>query len=370
MNKKAVSRRFESLSSSPKVTGGKLGLQFVAVMGRITMDRISDIGMTNAHDNLQYLNRGKSLRALREETIGKGDSVLVIAAGPSLKRRDVARKLKKSGYDGAIIATDSALRYCLHHEIVPDLIVTLDPHAKRIIRWFGDPLLKEADLHEDDYFSRQDMDPAFTDELHANHEIIELLGRYGKQMRIALSTSTSKSVVNRVLETGIQIYWWNPMYDDPNASNSLTRRLYNLNGLPSVNAGGNVGTACWMMAHAVLGKRHAALTGVDFSYYDGTPYKNTQYYYEAVDLVGEANLDQFFIRVYNPCLKSWFYTDPAYMWYRKIFLEMAKEAECVTYNCTEGGILFGDPIHFITLDTFLNQIAKKESGHSSSNRRG
>ena len=50
---------------------------------------------------------------------------------------------------------------------------------------------------------------------------------------------------------------------------------------------------------------------MDFSYYEDTPYKNTQYYYEAVDLVGENNLDAFFIRVYNPHLKQWFYTDPA-----------------------------------------------------------
>ena len=337
---------------------GELGLKFVAVMEQITMDRIGDIGIANARDNVQYLNRGKNLKALREESLGEGNCALIIAAGPSLKRHNVAPQLKKSGYDGAIIATDSALRYCLHHKIVPDLIVTLDPHAKRIVRWFGDRDLKESDLRMDDYFSRQDMDSAFADELRANHEIIELIDRYGKQMRIALSTSTSKSVVNRVLETGMKIYWWNPMYDDPDAPNSLTRRLYDLNGLPSVNAGGNAGTACWMMAHAVLGKRHVALTGVDFSYYDGTPYKNTQYYYEARDLVGEDNLDQFFIRVYNPYLKKWFYTDPAYMWYREIFLEMAKETECVTSNCTEGGILFGDPIRFISLDNFLNEMAR------------
>ena len=355
MNKKTLNGNFESPSSTAEITGGELGLKFVAAMKQITMDRIGDIGMANAHDNAQYLNRGKSLKALRGESLGKGNYALVIAAGPSLERCDVAARLKKIGYDGILITTDSALRYCLHHGIFPDLIVTLDPHAKRIVRWFGDPLLKETDLEEDDYFSRQDMDSGFTSEIQANREILELLDRHGKAMRIALSTSASQAVVKRVLETGMQIYWWNPMYDDPDLPNSLTRRLYDLNGLPSVNAGGNVGTACWMMAHAVLGKRHVALTGIDFSYYEETPYRNTQYYYEAVDLLGEENLDQFFIRVYNPHLKTWFYTDPAYMWYREIFLEMAREVECTTYNCTEGGILFGDPIHFMTLDSFLSR---------------
>ena len=339
-----------------KVTGGELGLKFVAEMEQITMDRIADIGIANARGNVPYLNRGKNLKALRGESLGKGNRALIIAAGPSLKRQNVAGQLKESGYDGALIATDSSLRYCLHHKMVPDLIVTLDPHAKRIVRWFGDPQLKEADLDKDDYFSRQDMDSIFSDELKANREILNLLDRYGKTLRIALSTSASPAVVKRVLETGMQIYWWNPMYDDPDAPNSLTRQLYDLNGLPSVNAGGNVGTACWMMAHAVLGKRRVALTGVDFSYYDGTAYKNTQYYYEALDLVGEENLDQFFIRIYNPYLKNWFYTDPAYMWYREIFLEMAQEADCETYNCTEGGILFGDRVNFVTLEKFLTKI--------------
>lgn len=339
---------------------GELGLKFVAKMSQITADRIGDKGMANAHNNLQFLDRGKTLRELRGESLGQGDYALIVAAGPSLSRCNLAERIKKSGYRGAVLATESAIRYCLHHGIIPDLVVTLDPHAKRVVRWFGDPLLKESDLQSDDYFSRQEMDSAFaTDELGANREILELLDRHGKQMRIALSTSAPTSVVERVLEIGMKIYWWNPMYDDPDVMNSLTRRLYEMNGLPLVNAGGNVGSACWMMAHAVLNKRQVALAGFDFSYYNGTPHRNTQYYYEAVDLVGEENLHQFFMRVYNPHLKQWFYTDPAYMWYRQIFLEMVKEAECVTYNCTEGGILFGDRIHFIPLDTFLNQVANK-----------
>lgn len=341
---------------------GEIGLKLVAQMDQITMDRIGTIGIANAHANLKYLDRGGSLAALREEDIGRGTRSIVIAAGPSIKRRNVAKRIKDSGFDGAIVATESAIWYCLRHGIVPDLVVTLDPHAKRLVRWFGDPHLNEDDLRKDDYFSRQDMDSAFADELRANREILDLLNQYGSQIRIALATSASKEVVERVLETGMKIYWWNPMFDDPEIPNGLTRSLYELNGLPCVNAGGNVGSACWMMAHAVLGKRQVALTGVDFSYYDETPYKNTQYYYEGLNLVGEENLGQFFIRIYNPYLKQWFYTDPAYMWYRECFLAMVKDADCVTYNCTEGGILFGDSIQFGTLDAFLSQvISTKES---------
>jgi len=334
-------------------SGGELGRELVANMESLTLARIGDEGLENARRNLAHREKGRSLRELRGAPIGKGDRALIVAAGPSIHRRNVAAQILEHRFEGAVVATDSAMRYCLRAGIVPHLVVTLDPHAKRIVRWFGDPKLTKQDLAADDYFSRQDMDRAFADEMRANDEILELLQRHGKRIRLALSTSASPSVVGRALATGMQIYWWNPMYDDPDRTDSVTRELQRLNGLPCVNAGGNVGSACWMMAHAVLGKKHVALTGVDFSYYDGTPYKNTQYYREAVDLVGEEKLDSVYMRIFNPHLDAWFYTDPAYMWYRQCFLEMAAEAECVTYNCTEGGILFGDAIRFVPLRDFL-----------------
>ena len=113
----------------------------------------------------------------------------------------------------------------------------------------------------------------------------------------------------------------------------------------------------WMMAGEVLKKTKVALTGVDFSYYDDTPYLNTQYYHEAVELVGKENLDTLFTRFYNPQVGAWFYTDPAYLWYRQCFLEMAKDSDFETYNCTEGGILFGPNIKCISFAKFLGTVA-------------
>ena len=290
---------------------------------------------------------------MRKETVGEGDSAVVVAAGPSVKRLDPVSVLKRHAYKGAVIATESSLSYCLRNGIVPDLTITLDPHATRIVRWFGDPHLDEHKLKADDYFARQDMDEAFANELKANQEILGLLNEHGHKIRIALSTSASAAVVDRVLESNMQIYWWNPMWDDPDAAGSVTADLQRLNGMPAVNAGGNVGAAAWMMADAVLGKAHVALTGMDFSYYADTPYRNTQYYREAVALVGEENLDSVFMHIHNPHVDRWFYTDPAYMWYREAFLDMVQDADCVTHNCTGGGILFGDGLVFQPLETFL-----------------
>ncbi len=336
---------------------GSLGLQLVKKMEGLTWDRHGPMGVANAKRNYSFREKGRSLAALRKEKVGEGDSAVVIAAGPSLKRLDPAKILLERSYKGTVITTESSLLYCLRQGLVPDLTVTLDPHATRIVRWFGDPHLSPDSLKSDDYFSRQDMDRAFADEMAANKEILGLLDLYGPRIRIALSTSASQAVVDRVLETGMQVYWWNPMFDDPDLPDSVTAELQSMNKFPCVNAGGNVGTAAWMMAGEVLGKSRVALTGVDFSYYAETPYQNTQYYKEALALVGEENLDEIYIRIFNPHLNAWFYTDPAYMWYREAFLEMAGDATFQTFNCTGGGIVFGDHITSCSLDDFLSKHA-------------
>lgn len=336
---------------------GGLGRQIVADMERITMDRIGDATLEHARRSLPYLSRGASIAALRDEVVGADDSAIVIAAGPSIKRQDPAPRIKASGFRGAVISTDSGLAYCLRNGIVPDLVLSLDPHQSRIVRWFGDPALAKTLKENDDYFRRQDMDDSFANEAKTNQEVLDLVNRHGPDIRIALSTSAPPAVVERVLDAGMRIFWWNPMLDDPDDPNGRTRELYRLNRLPCMNGGGNVGTACWMMAHAVLEKRRIALVGVDFGYYADTPYERTQYYHDIVALVGQDGLDQVYMRVYNPHIGAWFYTDPAYMWYREAFLEMAADADCMTSNCTEGGILFGDPVVFEPLDEFLGREA-------------
>lgn len=332
---------------------GELGWKLVADMERMTWGRSGRDALANVERNHPLLTRGRSLTALRADPPGEGGDAIVIAAGPSIKRHDPIARIKRSGFRGAIIATDSALFYCLRNGVVPDLVVTVDPHHERIVRWFGDPSLSLARLEEDDYFRRQDMDADFARELETNRRILELLDRHGRGLRLALATSASAAVVERAFAVGMDVYWWNPMFDDPDVEDGVTRAVRRRNGLPCVNAGGNVGAACWMMAHAVLGKRRVALVGVDFSYYADTPYRNTQYYAEALALVGPDALDSVYMRVHNPHLDRWFFTDPAYMSYRQAFLEMAAEADCETFNCTEGGILFGDAVRFTSLDAFL-----------------
>src|SRR5207245_450264 len=79
----------------------------------------------------------------------------------------------------------------------------------------------------DDYFRRQEMDPVQReDELRANRALVELVDAYGPKMKVAAATSAAPAVVERCEQAGMELYWWNPMYDDYDKPGSLSRRLW------------------------------------------------------------------------------------------------------------------------------------------------
>ena len=121
--------------------------------------------------------------------------------------------------------------------------------------------------------------------------------------------------------------------------------------------GGNSGTSAWVFSQAILKSKYIALLGMDLSYPPKTPIKRTQYYKELLEIFGKG-VKESFIKIYNPYLKETWYTDPTYYWYRKGLLDLVNQAECITYNCTEGGILFGKKIKFAPLSHFLKRYGK------------
>ena len=330
----------------------ELGRKIAARLGEATFDRVAQVGLFNAE-----LNRPRARRSVLElgtMEIGAGDAAVVVAAGPSLARRHSIERLRDSHFPGAIIAVDGALGACLRNGLVPHLVVTLDPHPERIVRWFGDPSLTAPST--DDYFRRQEMDAVHArDEVAANGELVDLVDRHGSRLRAAIATSAAPAVASRCDKAGMELFWWNPMYDDHDAPDSVSRRLHRENGLPCLNGGGNVGTAAWVLAHAVLGKCRVGVVGMDFSYAPGTSYARTQYYPELVAMFG-ARHPEAFIHEPSPFLGETWMTDPAYYWFREVFLEMAAEADCRTFNCTEGGILAGAAVPMIGLDEFLSAV--------------
>lgn len=330
--------------------------------GRIaqaTFLKTAPVGLRHAQENRPYLQRTiEELEGFSPER----PSAIVLCAGPSLHRNETAQRIRRARYQerGVLVATDGALGYCLRHELIPDFVVSVDPHPTRIVRWFGDAQLDQRP--PDDYFGRQDLDPHLArDERGSNRELLERVDRYGPGIRAILSTSVSPSVTRRVREARMPIYWWNPIYDDYDEPESVTRRIFELTRVPCMVTGGNSGTAAWVFAGSILKKSAVALVGMDLSYPPGTPLTSTQYYTELRELFGDQWTEAF-LQVWNPYLQQTWMTDPTYEWYRDSFLTLAQQSPVTTYNCTEGGILFGRGIHWIGLTDFLAEASGRPGG--------
>ncbi len=317
----------------------------------ITYQSIVPSVLKNINYNKNFSIKGKSIKELKNYNTKKKNAIIV-GAGPSLRRNDQIKTIKKYHKKFLIIACDGSLFYLLSNNIIPDLVITFDPHPSRVIRWFGDLQLNEKSIKKDDYFARQDLEIMFNNELKMNSKIIKLFNKFSKKIKIAIGTSSSKKVVKRLMSTQADLYWWNPLLDDPKMNNSVSKKIYKINKLPMINTGGNVGATAWMLADALFNCKKIAMIGMDFAYYLDTPIKSTQYYDRLKKFTKEEDLKLFYTKIYNPNLKKFFYTDHVYAWYKKCMMEMISNSRSKTVNCTGGGILFGPKIRWTSLSKF------------------
>lgn len=321
-------------------------------MPELTVRRSADAAVANARENQPSIS--SSITDLT--VLCEADVVFILSAGPSLHQQDPAAELLAYRNSATTVAVDSALGYCLRNGLIPDFVVSLDPHPTRVCRWFGDPDL--ASRADDDYFRRQELDPQLrSHDLERNEKLIALVDQYGPKIRAVLGTSVSPNVAQRCFQAGMQVSWFNPFLDEVDTSGSLTRQLHRLNGLPAMTTGGNVGTAAWVFAHQVLRCKTAILLGMDFGYAPDSSPENTQYFEELQELFGEHATDAF-IDVLNPYTGEVWFTDPTYYWYRRCFLEMCQRVPCRTINCSEGGTLFGEGVDFRSLSDVLATLAR------------
>ncbi len=321
------------------------------------IDEITDIGLDwhsdalieNSLWNKPFIK--KSIKDIALPTRKKAQSAIIISAGPSLYKNNILLRIKD--YQGTIIAIDGSYVRCLKAGLVPDYVVTLDPHPTRIVRWFGDPDF-ERNLEGDDYFSRQDLDIAFRNNSNQeNRRNIELVNQHGHGQKLVICSSAPKNVVERIGSVGFDAYWWAPLVDNPRNPESLTRAIVKHTKLPAMNTGGTVGTAAWLFALTVLKIPRIAVVGMDLGYYQAdTPYQLTQTYGPLRDKVGEENLKDYFPEFTYPGTDEAFYTDPTYYWYRRNILDLLAASKATLYNCTGGGTLFGDGVICMDIDEF------------------
>ncbi|MBI2470418.1 MAG: DUF115 domain-containing protein [Planctomycetes bacterium] len=319
-----------------------------------TFKKTAERGIRHAIQNAPYIK--KTLKDLRKEIEAEVPKpAIVVSAGPSLKRRNSIEVIKKSDFKGYIVSVDGSLGQCLRKGLIPDFVVTVDPcYPYRMIRWFGDPQLRQR--QPDDYFKHQDLDGDLNEnEESLNEELVRLVNHHGPKIKVVISTGSNPEVTHRCLEAGMQLYWWNPLYDDFEKEDSISRQIYETNKVPCMVTGGNVGGSAWVFVYAVLESPEIILVGLDNSYPPGATVVNTQYF-EYLKGIFPEEPEKGLCRVYNPYLKETWTTDPAYSWYNDIFLYMLSHSKSNTYNCTEGGILFGDGIEFIPLNEGLRRV--------------
>ncbi len=132
-------------------------------------------------------------------------------------------------------------------------------------------------MSDDDYFRRQEQDPSFADEKRKNDELLALMNEHGPSIRIVLGTTSSPDVVKRVHEIGMQVFWFNPMLDDPDTPDSVTMTIHRRNGFPSMNARRECRQCLLDGRPRRSWQDKVAVTGMDFWYYDH-PVEKTQYY--------------------------------------------------------------------------------------------
>ena len=315
---------------------------------RRLVKRLPEIGMEWHRDTLiENTERntpliGASLRAIKPSD----KPVLLVCAGPSLYRNDSLKWVYNQRYKVTIVATDGAYIRCLRKGVIPDYVLTLDPHPTRIVRWFGDPEI-EQHMTGDDYFARQDLDIDFRREmLTINAQNIRMVDL--QPTSLVIGCASPANVVERT--TGWDRYWFAPLVDDPTQP-GLTRKMMDMTGLPAMNTGGTVGNACWVFAYAFLKAANIACVGMDFGYPPGTPLQRTQSWNM---LKHKDGVQDYYPECDGVDGRKWF-SDPTYTFYREALLSLM-DGEPMT-NCTEGGTLIAPNIKSMGLDAWLKSLS-------------
>ena len=287
--------------------------------------------MKNFADNIELTRNGKTLRALMVDEITEppGDKAVVIGRGPSLFRKKHLELLKKSNFDGVIVATDGILIDCLKQGIIPDYAVCVDG-SPVIMKWFDDPLV---DSH-------------------------------AKQIKILLNAQVNHRVAERIEEQGFDIYWFEPALDVVDRETSITRMLIlmtcsdiNPKGLVAQECGGNVGATSWGFSWNVLKRSNVAMIGFDYGYPEDMPLEETYYYNKTVENVGSLQACTFYEKVWHPFFKTVSHIDPAFKSYRENMMDLltSKPAWQRTVNCTEGGCIFHPSLEYMYFADWLGE---------------
>lgn len=108
-------------------------LDYTALVAQTIVMKNENV-ISNIIRNLQIVENSSSLLQLKgrfDENERKHIPAIIVAAGPSLDKN--IDQLKQAKGKALIIGVDSSMRMLLKHEIMPDLVVTIDPDKERVL---------------------------------------------------------------------------------------------------------------------------------------------------------------------------------------------------------------------------------------------
>jgi len=289
--------------------------------------------------NLENIWDGYSAKKLSSFNSSQNEnSSLVIGRGPSLKKQKHLELLANSNYRGNIVCTDGGLVTALEMGITPDKfpkfhVVTIEPYS-RVEKLYNNPIVEQ----------------------------------YGSKIKAILPTIASPTVVERIKNSGIAIFWLHLLFDYNEGkksfnhiSSQMVRSKNHLNGLPAIQTGGNAGTASWFVSWQILKCSTVGLIGINHGWEEDDPWeKIISHGFENPEKLidkDESALNKLIQKIYNPEFECYCYLDPIYQFYSTTLKEFISRSPSWvnTINATEGGSIFGDRIQCMTLKKFLEK---------------
>jgi len=266
-------------------------------------------------------------------------SVIVIGAGPSLKKHEHLKLLADSQYQGSIICTDRTLVPVLKAGITPDkfprfYVATIDAF-ETVKKFYDDKIVDE----------------------------------YGPKIKGILSSVINPLTAERARKAGINIHWLHPLFDYNTGKKSfnqisglMVRAKNHTNGLPAIQTGGNVGTSSWFIAWKILKCSVVGLIGMNHGWDEDDSWDTILAHCNTpTDIDRNSTMfKKLFPKIYNPEFNCYCILDPMFQYYSTAFKEfISRSPEGVTtINATEGGCLFGNRIKCTTFKDFLNWYKK------------
>ena len=262
-------------------------------------------------------------------------SAIVIGAGPSVKKHNHLEILASSNYKGKIICTDRSLAPALHAGITPEkfpdfYVVTIDP-AEKLKKFYSDEIIKE----------------------------------YGSKIKGIFTTLTHPETVGNARKAGIKIHWIHSLFDYDEGKKSfnqisalIVRAKSHTRGLPAIQTGGNVGTACWFIGWKILKCSTIGLIGINHGWEENDSWEDIFYHCDAPKNLDKNSIEfeKLFPKIYNPDFDCYAQLDPVFLYYSSALKEFIIRSPewLTTINATEGGCIFGERIKSQKFKEFLN----------------